>query len=156
MIDDIERAMGRTVRRVRSEAIVLISRHDAHNWEVSTTVDVWKYLTNDMKNRGRPYIRCVEWDFNRIFVFVPNGGYMEGLIAQLLFTAKPMPGECKLTRTKMPAPSGPLQVWAEPNRWVFGFNGNEGKALFNNWKEFVTTDKASRIRLGLKGDVDHA
>jgi hypothetical protein len=156
MIDDIERAIGRTVRLVRSEAIVLISRYDATQWYQATTVDVWKYLENDMKKRGRAYVRCVQHEYNRILVFVPPGGYMEGLIAQLLFTAKPMPGPFVNTKTKISPKSTALQVWNSPKGWVFSFNNGEGEKLFDDWKKFVTTDKASRIRLGLKGEVDHA
>lgn len=150
MIDDIEQAMGRTVRKVRNEGIVPISRHDAQNWLQSTTVDVFKYLENDMSRRGRPYIKCVLWDYNMILVSVPNAAYTQGLVTQLLFAAVVNPNQLN-TKKKWTFQRVPLQVWKSPKTDTFMFYGDDGMKLFNEWKEFVTTDKASRARLGLSG-----
>ena len=152
MIDDIERAMGRTVRKVRAEAIVPISRHDAADWQRATTVDVFKYLANDMKNRGRPYIKCVQWEGYRILLWIPNTIYLRGLTAQLMFVALPMQGEAKFTLTRTPVKQGDIQVWTSTKEYLFSFNGAKGEQLFNEWRTSILNDKASRARLGLSGD----
>lgn len=154
MIDDIERAMGRTVRKVRTEAIVPISKSDADDWQRQTTVDVFKYLANDMKNRGRPYIKCIQWEWQRILVWIPRTTYARGLTAQLMFVAVPMPGEPKFTRTRSPAKQGDIQVWTERKHYLFSFNGAKGEQLFSSWKKSLLNDKASRARLGLSGETD--
>lgn len=152
MIDDIERAIGRTVRKVRSEAIVVISKHEADDWLRSTTVDVFKYLANDMKNRGRPYIKCVQWEYRRILMWMPNTTYARGLTAQLMFVAMPMTGKPTFTSTRSSPKQGDLQVWTDKKHYLFSFNDEKGEKLFNSWREFVLNDKASRARLGLSGE----
>jgi len=153
MLEDLEGQMGRAVRRVRTEGIVVIEKDTAQSWLDRTTIDVFKYLYNDMKLRGRPYIKCVRITYRRVVVWVPNSTYTSGLTTNLMFVANPMTGEPNFFGRRIPAEVGALQVWRTNKFHIFSFNGQEGDKLFKDWKEFVTTDKASMTRLGIKKET---
>jgi hypothetical protein len=149
MIEELEGALGRTVRKVRNEAIVVIDKDTYKRWLELTTIDIFKYLYADMKRRGRPYIKCVRVTYRRIVIWVPTGAYTSGLTTNLFIVATPMAGEPNFFGRRIPAEVGKLQVWRTPKFDVFSFNGSEGDELYKEWVAFVTTDKPSRIRLGL-------
>lgn len=146
-LDEHQTELEQLVTKVLTEGIVLIPYYVAENIKAIVDIDLFKLLEATLKQRGRDYIRCESTNRGRILMSLSARPYIASITTNLMLVAEKRDGKYEPDWTKWSA--GAVQVWVSVRKITFFFQEDEGKKVFEEWREFVINDPSSKARLGI-------